>query len=680
MRAIIVATGNESVLATFAERYPAPMLPLVDRPFLQHLVEFLVAGHVKRLEFVLSHLPEKIEGWFGDGARWGGTFTYHLARQPDRPYNTIKAICPDGDDEPILLVSADRLPLDEMVLRRPTSSKVIPIAFGWRTDTADEAAGSLQWTGWAWVSPAFIDGLPVNLGSEEFQSLCLRRARANGRLIEVAEPLSVQSPADLLRSQRRVLCREVSGVMLDGQEVEPGVWLSRNVSLPPSVAIAPPVHIGANCCIGQRVELGPNAVLGEGSFLDDRCSVRDTLVCPGSFVGRSLELADVVLDRNCLLNARLGIACHVSEDFIVGAMRARPLHDWLAGGFSRISAAVLLGVTWPVLLLTAGYLKILHGGQVLYKTEFVQLPAPSDPSSRTVRRRWSFSADGQRSAGSWERVSTLRHLLLELLPSLPSIVVGGLHFVGVHPRSNRQLDRLPKDWRELVLGSKAGIVSEAFVQFGDRPSDDEVYSADAFYCVNAGVRHDLKLMLGYLGRVLSGAATSEGTVTANEPAADQKAFSSPGGIEEETYPMADDLSGTNELETYSDPIALEQIRAFISSVCRELVQPPMNEESTYKVVVSVQEVAANIMRHAYGGRSDGEIRFLANVQPERLTIDVSHHGKGFDPQRVAEPIFDGSREGGFGVYIVARYMDDVQYFSDEQGAHRVSLVANLSGG
>ena len=71
MRAIVIATGEAPDMTGLSERYPAPMLPLVDRPFIQHVVEILVDQGVTVFDFVLSHQPEKIEEVLGDGTRWG---------------------------------------------------------------------------------------------------------------------------------------------------------------------------------------------------------------------------------------------------------------------------------------------------------------------------------------------------------------------------------------------------------------------------------------------------------------------------------------------------------------------------------------------------------------------------------------------------------------------------------
>ena len=85
MRAVIVATGVGPDLAPLDERHPVPLLPLGDCPFIQHVVEYCIRQGVTRFDFILSHLPERIEQHLGDGKRWGSTFTYHLARRLVQP-------------------------------------------------------------------------------------------------------------------------------------------------------------------------------------------------------------------------------------------------------------------------------------------------------------------------------------------------------------------------------------------------------------------------------------------------------------------------------------------------------------------------------------------------------------------------------------------------------------------
>ncbi len=124
MRAVVIATDCQSE-SHFADRIPMVLLPLVDRPIIQHVVETLIDKGVTEFDFILNHWPEKIEAMLGNGARWGVTFRFHLAKDSLRPFQLLTAMRIGG---PVLLVRADKLPMiqtEDMVL-----SNNGPIVFG----------------------------------------------------------------------------------------------------------------------------------------------------------------------------------------------------------------------------------------------------------------------------------------------------------------------------------------------------------------------------------------------------------------------------------------------------------------------------------------------------------------------------------------------------------------------
>src|SRR6266699_5132242 len=98
----MVATGQDAAFDGLNEYLPIPLLPMGDRPFLQHVVEYLADQNIRRFEFVLSHLPEKIETALGDGARWGCTFHYHLLPLGADPLRLVRTIAADLDDVVVL--------------------------------------------------------------------------------------------------------------------------------------------------------------------------------------------------------------------------------------------------------------------------------------------------------------------------------------------------------------------------------------------------------------------------------------------------------------------------------------------------------------------------------------------------------------------------------------------------
>jgi NDP-sugar pyrophosphorylase family protein len=129
MIALIVAQGVNQGMEALNERYPSPLLPLVDRPFIQHVVEFVAEGGITQFEFVLSHLSEKIEDFLCDGSRWGCTFRFLLARDPSHPYDILKTVRLGEDTGSLLLVHADRLPQVDIERTKPAHKPEEPVMF-----------------------------------------------------------------------------------------------------------------------------------------------------------------------------------------------------------------------------------------------------------------------------------------------------------------------------------------------------------------------------------------------------------------------------------------------------------------------------------------------------------------------------------------------------------------------
>jgi len=510
MIAVIIAPGLSPGMEPLNERYPTPLLPLVDRPFIQHVVEFLVERGITRFEFILSHLPEKIENLLGDGSRWGSVFRFHLTRDPARPYDSIINL--DNDAGPVLLAHADRLPQVDMEQTRPANQIEEPVMFFsptiLRTDSSTaKNQDTRQWTGWAWVPADILKNLPKDLDEEALESHLTSTGQGRSPSVEISSSLSVRSYDDLLASQAAVLGKEFKGLFLGGKEADESIWLSRNLTLHPTTTLDPPVYIGENCRIGKGTKLGPDAVIGKDCVLDSGCTVTGSLIFPGSYVGEGLELDEVLVDKNRLINVKFGAAVSISESFILGGLSKAHLGQRFTGIFSRFAAACLLILLWPFLLATTLVVKLGRHGPVLFKKEAVRLPVQTDETLWRTFGCWSFVPDSKEG----QEGGAIRHFFLRFLPGLINIIKGELRFVGVKPRTRDEIKALARDWQALYLNSKPGIITEAFINYGAFPTEDELYTSEVFYSVSAGIGHDFKLLSGYLGRLLgfSSSATQE---------------------------------------------------------------------------------------------------------------------------------------------------------------------------
>ncbi len=489
MRAVIMATGEWTNEAALADWYPVPLMHLLDRPFLQHLVEFFARQGVRRYDFILSHLPEKIEHHLEDGARWGSQFTYHLVRDPARPYWLLKTIdLTTANHERLLFGHADTLPplaLEEIHTQRPG---VEPLLFTHGPDRA--------WTGWALLTREHLSTLASDADRTRITQHLRDLAMNEQHWYEVGKPLRMGDFGDILAAQNQVMNKEFPELLLGAREIEPRVWLSRNVVLHPTAQVIPPIYLGENCEIGAMVKLGPHAVVGNDCIVDRGCTVTNALILPGSYVGQELDLDEVIIDRNRLLKGGPDGTTVITDDFILGTLSDYAIGRTLAGFLSRVSACLLLLLFAPLFLITWIFRR-------LNTTPVIQMPAPPEEMGWRNIALYTFvpteTALGPIRPGlqrSWS------DFVFRFLPGLLNVAKGELRLVGVPPRSRAEIEQLPPEWRSLYLRCKAGLVTEASIRYGPNPSEDEIYAAEAYYAAVVNGRYDFTLIVTYLIRTL----------------------------------------------------------------------------------------------------------------------------------------------------------------------------------
>jgi anti-sigma regulatory factor (Ser/Thr protein kinase) len=130
-----------------------------------------------------------------------------------------------------------------------------------------------------------------------------------------------------------------------------------------------------------------------------------------------------------------------------------------------------------------------------------------------------------------------------------------------------------------------------------------------------------------------------------------------------------------ETEIGSDVKHLCRARKFVRDFCSVSGLP--DGDFMCALELAVNEAASNIMKHAYHGRTDQRIQLEAELFPGHVLIRLHHVGEPFDPSRIPPPPFDGSRESGFGAYIIMQCVDDAQYCRDEFGRNCVALTKVL---
>ncbi|HTX37506.1 MAG TPA: ATP-binding protein [Bryobacteraceae bacterium] len=85
------------------------------------------------------------------------------------------------------------------------------------------------------------------------------------------------------------------------------------------------------------------------------------------------------------------------------------------------------------------------------------------------------------------------------------------------------------------------------------------------------------------------------------------------------------------------------------------------------IVLALDEAIANVIRHAYRGRSDGLIELQCRESTDGLEISMLDTGEPPDPSKICAREVGGDQPGGLGTHIIRNVMDSVSYQRTESG-------------
>ncbi len=126
----------------------------------------------------------------------------------------------------------------------------------------------------------------------------------------------------------------------------------------------------------------------------------------------------------------------------------------------------------------------------------------------------------------------------------------------------------------------------------------------------------------------------------------------------------------------------DAVGALVKAVCVQLEEQHRARPGTGDEVLSAfNEAFNNLALHAYRGREPGAADIEVELLPGKIVLRLMDRGAGFDPTRVTPPdlIGDDMAEGGYGLFIMRSFMNEVAYQRGDGGerANVLTMVRNL---
>jgi mannose-1-phosphate guanylyltransferase/phosphomannomutase len=341
MKAVVMAGGEGTRLRPMTANQPKPLLPVINRPIMEHVLRLLKRHGFTETVVTVQFLAALIRNYFGDGEELGMSLDYATEEIPLGTAGSVKNAQDALRDERFLVISGDALTdidLSDMVRFHKKNGAMVtiglkrvpnPLEFG--IIIVDEE-GRIQrflekptWgqvfsdtvnTGIYVMEPEVLDcfapGESVDWSRDVFPKL-LQDGRPLYGYIADGYWEDVGTHESYLKAQADMLSGKMD-IELDGFEVSPGIWVGEGAEVDPEAVLMGPVYIGdyakveAGAELREFTVLGSNVVIKEGAFLH-RAVVHDNV-----FVGPSTHLRGCVIGKNTDLMA----GTRVEEGAIVG--------------------------------------------------------------------------------------------------------------------------------------------------------------------------------------------------------------------------------------------------------------------------------------------------------------------------------------------------------------------------
>jgi mannose-1-phosphate guanylyltransferase len=335
MKAVILVGGLGTRLRPLTNSTCKAMIPVLNRPFLEHVLCYLKRHHIDDIILSLGYMPDQIQGYFGDGSAFGVRLNYVAGCLRLGTAGAVKHAERYLDDNPFLVLNGDiftDMDLGAMFEFHRKEGAKATIAV---TPVEDPSQyGVVETDPQGWVS-AFVEKPPPEQANSHFINggIYILERELLGKvptgtnfmfehhlfpeLVEARVPffsypteaywMDMGTPHNYLQLQRDLLNSKCATPLhTNGANSEPsGNGAQTNGS----------VILGEGCSISNDVQIQGPSVLGRGCRISEGAVVNGSVLWKNVEVGRQAKLVNCVVGDDCVI----GDECQLHEGTVLGS-------------------------------------------------------------------------------------------------------------------------------------------------------------------------------------------------------------------------------------------------------------------------------------------------------------------------------------------------------------------------
>ena len=343
MKAMILAAGKGTRVRPITHTIPKPMIPILQKPVMEFLLELLREHGFTEIMVNVSHLAEEIENYFRDGQRFGVEIAYSFEGRIEDGELIGDAMGSAGGlkkiqnfqrffDDTFVVLCGDALvdlDLTEAVKRHKAKGALASLitkrvprdqvsSYGvvvtdedgrvrsfQEKPEVDEAASDMINTGIYIFEPEVLDFVPsdqaFDIGSDLFPKLVAAGAPFYALPMEF-EWVDIGKVPDYWQAIRSVLQGQVRQVKIPGKEVRPGIYAGLNVAANwDQINVTGPIYVGAMTKIEDGATIIGPAMIGPNCHICENATIDNSIIFDYSRIGAGVRLVEkLVFGRYCV--------------------------------------------------------------------------------------------------------------------------------------------------------------------------------------------------------------------------------------------------------------------------------------------------------------------------------------------------------------------------------------------
>ena len=386
MQAVIMAGGEGARLRPLTTDLPKPMVPVVNRPIMHHILNLLQRQGVTEAFATLHYLADEVESYFRDGSEFGVSLDYSVEDIPLGTAGSVRRLLGRLRDT-FLIISGDALTDFELLpafafhRSRGAAATLIltrvanPLEYGVViTDGEGRVQRFLEKP-----SPGEVFSDTVNTGIYILEPRVLERV-STSRPVDFSKDLF-----PVLLAEGEVLCgyvaegywTDIGGldqyraanhdcldkrvkIEMPGTEIEESIWVGEDTRIHPTARLEAPVLIGHGCTIGPGAHIGPLSIIGDNCVVEPGVEVNHSVIWSGAYLGASSRVRGATVCRNVVIKSHVdlqegavvGDRCLLEEGTtVMPEIRIWP-NKYTERG-SKVTMSLIWGPKWPGMLFGA---------------------------------------------------------------------------------------------------------------------------------------------------------------------------------------------------------------------------------------------------------------------------------------------------------------------------------------